>query len=122
MKVGSALARRSVRTLERFGVWTHAREQAHPIRHVRVSSRGDFGAVRLHADDYGVPALGWTTPARVLGRALETTAAMATVALGARQLVRPLLATAAGFALGLAPTALYFAARGAWTELLDAAL
>ena len=67
-----ALARRSVQALESLGVWTHAAAEAHPIVKVRVTSRGDFGAVRIDAADYGLPSLGHTVPARALGAALES--------------------------------------------------
>lgn len=67
-----ALARRSMLALERYGVWPHVAAHAQPIRHVHVSSRGDFGVVRVHADDYAVPALGYAVPARVVGAALAT--------------------------------------------------
>ncbi len=65
-----ALARRSVLALGRWGVWPHIEPIAHPILHVHASSRGDFGAVRVHASDHGVPALGYTAPARAVGAAL----------------------------------------------------
>jgi len=65
-----ALARRSTLALGRWGVWQHVEPVAHPILHVHASSRGDFGAVRVHASDYGVPALGYTAPARAVGAAL----------------------------------------------------
>jgi len=67
-----ALSRRSVQALDSLGVWAHAAAEAHPIRRVHMTSRGDFGAVRIRADDYGLDALGHTVPARVLGAALET--------------------------------------------------
>lgn len=67
-----ALARRSVQSLARWGVWPHAQSQAQPIDEVHVSSRGDFGAVRVRADDCGVDALGHTVPARAVGEALAT--------------------------------------------------
>jgi 2-octaprenyl-6-methoxyphenol hydroxylase len=65
-----ALARRSAMVLDGIGVWAHARDAAQPIRHVHVSSRGEFGAVRVHASDHDLPALGWAVPARVVGEAL----------------------------------------------------
>jgi 2-octaprenyl-6-methoxyphenol hydroxylase len=65
-----ALARRSMLALDRYGVWAHASGHAQAIRHVHVSSRGEFGVVRVHADDYAVPALGYAVPARVVGAAL----------------------------------------------------
>ena len=66
-----ALARRSVQVLDAYGVFTHARGEAQPIRAVHVTSRGDFGAVRIRAEDYGLDALGYTCPARAVGAALE---------------------------------------------------
>ena len=66
-----ALARRSVQALTAWGVWPHAAAEAQAIAHVHVSSRGDFGAVRIHAGEYGLDALGRTLPARALGAALE---------------------------------------------------
>jgi 2-octaprenyl-6-methoxyphenol hydroxylase len=65
-----ALARRSVMALERWGVFALAAGEARAIEHVHVSSRGDFGAVRIHAEEQGVPALGHTVPARAIGAAL----------------------------------------------------
>ena len=66
-----ALARRSVQALAEWGVWAHAADESRAIEHVHVSSRGDFGAVRIHAAEYGLDALGRTLPARALGVALE---------------------------------------------------
>lgn len=66
-----ALARRSVQALDEFGVWRHVRDEASAIEAVHVSSRGDFGAVRIRAADYGLEALGHTVPARTVGAALE---------------------------------------------------
>jgi 2-octaprenyl-6-methoxyphenol hydroxylase len=73
-----ALARRSVQALAAWGVWPHASAEAEPIGHVHVSSRGDFGAVRIHAAEYGLDALGATLPARALGAALERRLAQCT--------------------------------------------
>ncbi len=67
-----ALARRSVETLERLGVWRFALPRAEPIRSVHVSRRGDFGAVRIGPESAGADALGHTVPAAALGAALET--------------------------------------------------
>ncbi len=66
-----ALSRRSVQALESLGIFAHAAPEAFPIRAVRVTSRGDFGAVRIRAADYALPSLGHTVPARALGAALE---------------------------------------------------
>jgi 2-octaprenyl-6-methoxyphenol hydroxylase len=65
-----ALARASVNGLRAIGVWSHAAAAATPIRHIRVSRAGDFGSVRIDADQHAVDALGWTLPARELGAAL----------------------------------------------------
>lgn len=65
-----ALSRASVNGLRALGVWPHAEAQATPIRRVHVSRAGEFGATRLAATEFGVDALGWTLPARELGRAL----------------------------------------------------
>jgi 2-octaprenyl-6-methoxyphenol hydroxylase len=65
-----ALARRSVQSLARWGAWPHAAAQAHPIVEVHASSRGEFGAVRVRADECGVDSLGHTVPARAVGTAL----------------------------------------------------
>ena len=66
-----ALARASVNALEALGVWRHLAEAPAPIRHIHVSSRGDFGAVRLDAARHRLDAFGAVVPARVLGAALE---------------------------------------------------
>jgi 2-octaprenyl-6-methoxyphenol hydroxylase len=67
-----ALSRRSVDLLAAWGVWPQVQAKARPIEHVHVSSRGDFGAVRVHAADCGVQALGHTAPARLVGAALAS--------------------------------------------------
>jgi 2-octaprenyl-6-methoxyphenol hydroxylase len=66
-----ALARASVNALEALGVWRHLSAPPAPIRKVHVSSRGDFGAVRLDAADYRLDSFGAVLPARELGAALE---------------------------------------------------
>lgn len=66
-----ALARASVNALEALGVWQHLASPPAPIRRVHVSSRGDFGAVRLDAADYRLESFGAVLPARELGAALE---------------------------------------------------
>ena len=65
-----ALARATVNGLDAIGVWRHAAAQATPIRHIHVSRAGEFGSARIDAAKHGVDALGWTLPARELGRAL----------------------------------------------------
>ena len=67
-----ALARASVNALAALGVWRHVASPPAPIRHIHVSSRGDFGAVRLDAPARGLDAFGHVVVARELGQALET--------------------------------------------------
>lgn len=65
-----ALSRTTVNGLRRLGVWEHAAASATAIREVHVSRAGGFGSLRIEAERAGVDALGWTLPARALGRAL----------------------------------------------------
>lgn len=67
-----ALARASCRALQALGVWQHLASAPSPIQRIHVSSRGDFGAVRLDAADYGDEPLGAVVVARELGAALES--------------------------------------------------
>ncbi|RDE18180.1 2-octaprenyl-6-methoxyphenyl hydroxylase [Motiliproteus coralliicola] len=55
---------------ERLGVWSSLAPSACPIRHIRVSDKGHFGAVRLDADKENVSALGYVVENRSLGRVL----------------------------------------------------
>jgi 2-octaprenyl-6-methoxyphenol hydroxylase len=64
-----ALAGASVNALRALDV-LDANAPVHPIEHIHVSRRGDFGSVRLDAESIGVPAFGATIPARELGNAL----------------------------------------------------
>ena len=66
-----ALARASVIGLRTLGVWPRVAAQATPIRHLHVSRAGEFGSLRLAAEELGVDALGWTLPARELGAGLQ---------------------------------------------------
>ncbi len=66
-----ALAASSARILQTLGVWPAIAARACPIRTVHVSQRGCFGAVRLRADEQGVPALGHVVDAASIARALE---------------------------------------------------
>lgn len=66
-----ALAHASCQALQALGVWKHLATRPSPIQHIHVSSRGDFGAVRLDAADHGVDAFGAVVVARELGAALE---------------------------------------------------
>ncbi len=66
-----ALARASANALSALGVWRHLASPPAPIHHIHVSSRGDFGAVRLDAAARRMDAFGHVVVARELGQALE---------------------------------------------------
>lgn len=66
-----ALARASVNGLRSLGVWPRVSEQATPIRSLHVSRAGEFGTLRVSAEELGVDALGHTLPARELGAGLQ---------------------------------------------------
>jgi 2-octaprenyl-6-methoxyphenol hydroxylase len=65
------LARASVNALRNLGVWPQLEMVAGMIRRVEVSRAGEFGRLRMSADDAGVDALGRVVPGRVLGAALQ---------------------------------------------------
>ncbi|MGH8190441.1 MAG: FAD-dependent monooxygenase [Rhodanobacteraceae bacterium] len=65
------LARASVNALQVLGVWPHLDSAAGTIRRLEISRAGEFGRVRMTAEDAGVDALGRVVPGRVLGAALE---------------------------------------------------
>ena len=67
---GLALALSSQRILHALGVWDAVRRVATPIEHIHISDQHRFGAVRLHAEEMGMPALGYVVLARSLGQAL----------------------------------------------------
>src|SRR3546814_2411722 len=52
------LADASLNALTRLGVLTHLRQPPAPVRRIHVSRAGYFGAVRLHAADYGRASFG----------------------------------------------------------------
>lgn len=59
------------RIFEGMGVWqAMVQEGVTPIRTIRVSDRGHFGAARMEAAEEGVEALGYVAEAAVIGRAL----------------------------------------------------
>jgi 2-octaprenyl-6-methoxyphenol hydroxylase len=64
-----ALAAASVNALRALGVLDGA-APVQPIERIHVSRRGDFGSVRLDANEMGIAAFGATIPARELGNAL----------------------------------------------------
>jgi 2-octaprenyl-6-methoxyphenol hydroxylase len=65
------LARASVNALKALQVWPHLEAAAGTIRRVEVSRAGEFGKLRMTAEDAGVDALGRVVPGSVLGAALE---------------------------------------------------
>ncbi|MCZ6665456.1 MAG: FAD-dependent oxidoreductase, partial [Gammaproteobacteria bacterium] len=56
----------SQRILAHIGVWDRLSPHANRIRHIHVTDRGGFGAVRLDAGEAGLDVLGWACPADVL--------------------------------------------------------
>lgn len=66
-----ALAYGGKRIFETMGVWGAIDQLGvTPIEHIHVSDRSRFGFARLHAQDAGLPALGYVVESRVLGAAL----------------------------------------------------
>lgn len=88
-----ALARRTVEALAEIGAWPGIVPEAQAIRRVEITSRGDFGAVRIAAADYALDALGYTAPARAvalgLARRVEACARLQRVAPARVVAVRP---------------------------------
>ena len=64
-----ALAAASINALAALGV-LDAAAPTQPITHIHVSRRGDFGSIRLDANEMGLARFGATIPARELGNAL----------------------------------------------------
>lgn len=54
-----ALAEGTKRVLETLGVWGFLSKTVAPIAHIHVSNKGSFGASRLHASDFSLPAMGY---------------------------------------------------------------
>ncbi len=69
-----ALSHGSRQLLEQIGAWP---VPAQAIEHIHVSQRGRFGHVKLHHDDYGVPALGYVVRYGDLCQTLERALARA---------------------------------------------
>ncbi|MBR9827895.1 MAG: 2-octaprenyl-6-methoxyphenyl hydroxylase [Oceanospirillales bacterium] len=66
----TALAQ-GVRTLyQRMGLWSALEAHLTPIAQIHVSDRGRFGCTRLHAQEEGVPALGYVVENHWLGQVL----------------------------------------------------
>ncbi|SIN84900.1 2-octaprenyl-6-methoxyphenol hydroxylase /2-octaprenyl-3-methyl-6-methoxy-1,4-benzoquinol hydroxylase [Sulfurivirga caldicuralii] len=79
-----ALNLASQQLLERIGIWDELAPLATPIRHVHVSQQGHFGLTLMHAEEMGVPALGYSVLGVDLGRVLWAEAERAGV-----QVLRP---------------------------------
>ena len=67
-----ALARASLDALAALDVLSRLETPPAPIRRIHVSRAGDFGSVRLAAEDVGQPDFGGVVLARELGAALES--------------------------------------------------
>ncbi len=65
-----ALSHGSRLILERIGVWEEL-SSATPIDSIHVSQRGGFGRTVMHAQEVGVPALGYVTAYSALQAALD---------------------------------------------------
>lgn len=66
----SALGNGTRRILTTLGAWPHIAAQAAPIRTIRISDAGRFGAARLDAREQGLEALGYTAANRIIGAGL----------------------------------------------------
>lgn len=73
-----ALAEGTKRVLERLGVWGSLAKSATPITHIHVSNKGSFGASRLHASDFDLPAMGHMCASTDLQMSLQQAADTAT--------------------------------------------
>lgn len=63
-----ALAQGTQRIFTGLGIWNAVAPETTPIHRIHVSDKGHFGFTRLDRAEEGVEALGYTVPARVLGR------------------------------------------------------
>ncbi len=66
----TALGNGSRRIFEALGVWRLLKAHAGPVREIRVSEAGRFGAARLCAAEQGLEALGYVVSNRHIGAAL----------------------------------------------------
>lgn len=67
-----SFAAATVNALTALGVMQELRAPTGPIRRIHISRQGDFGRVKLDAQDYGRDAFGQVVVARDFGEALET--------------------------------------------------
>lgn len=65
--------------LDQLGVWDAMAQHACPIRQVHVSEKGRFGTVQMHAEDSGLPALGYVVPNEWIGACLLDAVAQQTM-------------------------------------------
>src|SRR3990167_10661698 len=65
------LTESSIQFLKNLNVWDALAMQATKIQEVHVSQSGRYGGVRLHHQDVGLEALGYTIPACVLESVLN---------------------------------------------------
>ena len=87
-----SFAAATVNALTALGVMQQLRTPTGPIRRIHISRQGDFGRVRLEAQDYGRATFGQVVVARDFGEALEARLA------GLSQLTRYRPARFVGFA------------------------
>lgn len=66
-----SFAAATVNALTALGVMQQLRTPTGPIRRIHISRQGDFGRVKLDAQDYGRDAFGQVVVARDFGEALE---------------------------------------------------
>ena len=66
-----SFAAATVNALTALGVMQQLRTPTGPIRRIHISRQGDFGRVRLEAQDYGRSTFGQVVVARDFGEALE---------------------------------------------------
>ncbi len=66
-----SFAAATVNALTALGVMQQLRTPTAPIRRIHISRQGDFGRVRLEAQDYGRSTFGQVVVARDFGEALE---------------------------------------------------
>ncbi|MFP8967620.1 2-octaprenyl-6-methoxyphenyl hydroxylase [Pokkaliibacter sp. CJK22405] len=68
---GTALSFGTRLIYEDMGLWQQLSEHASPIEHIHVSDQGHYGTTRLHAEEEGVPALGYVVENHWVGRVLH---------------------------------------------------
>lgn len=66
-----ALSYGSCQFLQDLGLWSRLQDQATALLQVHVSRKHRFGALRLHASELGLDALGYTIPAGYLEQVLN---------------------------------------------------